>query len=381
MNKIIIFLLRVIATIVPARKKIIFQSFPDLTGNSKKMYDLCIQNKLYLQYELIWFVSEGQDISSLKERYAHTSFIEMKNTVTNKIKRNIEQLQAKYLLFDNGFLLKLNKRTTSFYLQHGTPLKDVKDIYQEDFQCDYVISATDYTDHLYLTHIDNNNKKALGFPRNDDLFSADQSQKDYVASIFEGFDQQSKLVVWLPTLRHDVSGRNDLVDEQDSFSVVNIDFIEKLNAFLKDNNTFILIKPHPIQDLTKFNDVNTSNIKVILDTDLFQQQLELHHLLGCSDALITDYSSIYFDYLLLNKPVAFTHGDKGNYKLGFLYDNLDELLAGAIINTNEQFFQFLISIVDDVDDYAEQRAKVNKLFNTYQDGKATERVYNFILSK
>src|SRR5699024_2389007 len=95
--------------------------------------------------------------------------------------------------------------------------------------------------------------------------------------------------------------------------------VSELNNILFEEKILLIIKPHPEQNLKYFDDIFTEHIKVINNDDLLYNNVDLYALLSESDALLTDYSSVYIDYLLLNKPIGFTIDDINNYEknLGF----------------------------------------------------------------
>ena len=103
---------------------------------------------------------------------------------------------------------------------------------------------------------------------------------------------------------------------------------------------------------------------------------DLYRLISQCDAMITDYSSVFYDFMLLDRPLAFTVDDYDVYKngRGFAVDNPDYLTAGYKIHNKEELKEFIEDLIKNNDLYKEQRNEVNKLVNTYNDGKQCERV-------
>ena len=102
-----------------------------------------------------------------------------------------------------------------------------------------------------------------------------------------------------------------------------------------------------------------------------ESQCDLYALLGQADGLITDYSSVYFDYLLLNRPIGFTVDDMEEYmkNRGFVVDDPRPLMPGQFLNTPEDFCGFLSDLLEGRDPYGEERLRVKELTNKYDDGK------------
>ena len=109
-----------------------------------------------------------------------------------------------------------------------------------------------------------------------------------------------------------------------------------VNNHLKEKKVIIIIKPHPSQDMSCFNVDDLSNIKVITSPEMAQKNVQLYDILGETDGMLSDYSSVYFDYLLTDKPIGLTCDDIVVYrnKTGFSFDNYkDTTFEGNIKGT------------------------------------------------
>jgi CDP-glycerol glycerophosphotransferase (TagB/SpsB family) len=111
--------------------------------------------------------------------------------------------------------------------------------------------------------------------------------------------------------------------------------------------------------------------------------LQTNEVLSRADAMITDYSGIYYDYLLLDRPVALTLDDFEQYKneKGFCYDNPLELLCGYRVNTLDELLLFFDDVKNNVDRYYKDRISVKAKVNKYLDGQSSKRVVDFIIEK
>ena len=92
---------------------------------------------------------------------------------------------------------------------------------------------------------------------------------------------------------------------------------------------------------------------------------------------------IYFDYLLLDKPVIFNFYDFKKYEQyrGFSFDPIDSILAGDIIYDEISFYQALGNVINHNDNWKDKRAFVKKLVHKYQDTDSSERIYNYLFNK
>lgn len=93
------------------------------------------------------------------------------------------------------------------------------------------------------------------------------------------------------------------------------------------------------------------------------------------DVLITDYSSVYFDYQLLDRPIGFAIDDVEEYRRnrGFVFDNILDYMPGEKIYSFDELKTFFDHLHKGQDDYSEKRKKVNDLVNHWQDAGNCER--------
>ena len=108
-----------------------------------------------------------------------------------------------------------------------------------------------------------------------------------------------------------------------------------------------------------------------------------YEFIGSCDALITDYSSVYFDYLLSNKPVAAVWEDIEEYRKnpGFAIDVDYYMKAAHKIYDLSDFKDFICQIETNEDRYKDERLEISKLVNYSNDGNNVKRVVDFIVEK
>ena len=153
-----------------------------------------------------------------------------------------------------------------------------------------------------------------------------------------------------------------------------IDFNSLKKKFSKDY--VILFKPHYFIankiDLTKYKGFvyNVANYDEINDIYLV------------SDLLITDYSSVFFDYANLKRPIIFYMYDYDDYKnnLRDFYISLDEL-PGPITKTQKELENYISNINKYSLEYKDKYKKFNDKYNYLDDGNASERVISSIFKK
>ena len=136
---------------------------------------------------------------------------------------------------------------------------------------------------------------------------------------------------------------------------------------------------HPAQDISSLNiSDNLSNIIFLTSQRAEELELHVYELMTETDALLSDYSSVSFDYMLLDKPIGFTIDDIESYKIGFSVENPLYYMAGNKIYTYEELVDFIVSVKKNEDNYKEERHKINDFCNFYKDANSCERVVELL---
>ena len=151
-----------------------------------------------------------------------------------------------------------------------------------------------------------------------------------------------------------------------------------LNNLLKKNDTTFLIKLHRF-DYSLAIKENFSNIKVL------NNESDIYPLFPKVDLLITDYSSIFFDFLLTDKPVLFYPYDKDDYltKDRSMYDEYNSVTPGHKAYNFKDLYGKLELFFKDPNTLKESDLDYNvikKMYNKYNDSDASKRSYQFIAS-
>lgn len=351
-------------------KYIIFESAPDLSDNTKAVFDEMIRRGIHKKYRFVWLVS---DRNKINESYPNTVFVDYENDSLRFLYYN---LRAKCLIFCNSFIKKANENTLSFYLTHATQIKDSSSYYHAPQDIDYCFVTAKAFEGLMAKVYGVSEYKivSLGFPRNDILFTSKFDAKKLWNNRY------NKIVVWYPTFRQSKGGR--VVEGCDSLPIIHDENSAKIiNQYLVEKNILIVLKPHFAQDISYLKKLQLSNIEFIDESYFERNNLTSYEFISGCDALLTDYSSIYFDYLACNKPIGVVWEDIENYKKnrGFCMD-INYYLKGAekIYNLGD-FLHFLEHLSNNVDVLAEERWEICSLAHDFTDGKNTDRVVDYII--
>jgi CDP-glycerol glycerophosphotransferase (TagB/SpsB family) len=212
--------------------------------------------------------------------------------------------------------------------------------------------------------------RVTGYPRTDAFFKADRRDAPLTDAL-RGFKNDHLLGIYLPTYRQE--GRGSLVSLIDGLSAI--------DAALAELRVVLLVKPH-FADRASVGSLgfHLTNVRFITDEDINQ---DLYAVLPETDFLITDYSSVYFDYLLLDRPMIFAPFDIERYTDVDrpLYYDYNAVTPGPKARNWQEVFAFIQDIVNKREAYAADRERVNRLFNEYRDGDSSTRVYEAIIKE
>ena len=132
------------------------------------------------------------------------------------------------------------------------------------------------------------------------------------------------------------------------------------------------MKAHMFEQIIEFK--NYSNIKKA------SKNTDIQELLCITDILITDYSSVYCDFLLLDKPILlFTYDFEEFMKKGrgFYYD-FKQIAPGPLLFTGKELIKAIKNVNNIEKDFEERRLKTKRLYHKNIDGNSTERLLKFL---
>ena len=367
-------------------KTIFFEVYDgrNYTCSPKAIYEKMLTMKEFKDFKFVWAFNDPSKHDVMKDKR-----LVIVKTNTKDYYKYISS--SKYWIVNSIMDECITKKKGQVYVQcwHGTPLKRLRyDIEvngavlntieeirkrndRDAVKFDYFISPSKYCTEKFTSAF---NLVALGkkdiiieegYPRNDSLFNRNKKEVDKIKDKL-GIPKDKKVICYLPTFR----------DNQHTSGVgytynLVIDFDSLKKRFGKDY--VILFKPHYFIankiDLSKYKNFvyNVANYDEINDIYL------------ASDLLITDYSSVFFDYANLNRPVMFYMYDFDDYKnnLRDFYISLDEL-PGPIAKTQKELEDYIVNIDKSISKYKKTYDKFNDKYNYLDDGNASERVIRVI---
>jgi len=336
-------------------KKIVIGSHTPFNDNSKYFFLL---SKGYLSaYEIIWITkSRAVEIEINKLGLS----VYRKNT----LKGLYHTLTAKIYIYSfhlNDINFWTSGGSRKFNLWHGIPLKDIAfaiksgpsaKLYNEKsilsriirphvfVRPDFMLTTSTTLSQYFAKAFRIKTEQCLeyGMPRCDILSWTKNQVKEFI-STYES-DQMIKLIthlanydkvfIYMPTWREKIDFLNDA-----GFNFT------KLNELMKNENKLFIVKLHPFSKLKniKLNEIDAFSNLMVLDTNM-----DIYPILPFTDCLISDYSSIYYDYLLCeNKEIYLYPYDYDNYVLESrdLAFNYEKSMPGLRIENFEHLLNVL----------------------------------------
>lgn len=121
-----------------------------------------------------------------------------------------------------------------------------------------------------------------------------------------------------------------------------------------------MIKKHPFQLGWSENEEGFTNIRYVTEKLLEEKEVFLYSLVGVCDGLLTDYSSIAVDFILLNRPIGFVLTDYELYEKarGFVFEKPLDYMPGEKIYNFTELQGFFEHVGDGKDLFAEERQRL-----------------------
>ncbi|MCI9617353.1 MAG: bifunctional glycosyltransferase family 2 protein/CDP-glycerol:glycerophosphate glycerophosphotransferase [Eubacterium sp.] len=359
---------------------VIFESFMgrNYSGQPKYIYEY-MQKHYGDKYTYIWSV----DKRGLKIPGKH------KTVKRSGLRYFYYMNRSKYWILNMKQPLSVPKREETILLEtwHGTPLKrlafDLNDVvggvsnykdkfYRQKEAWDYLLSDNPFSTEKFQSCFMYPKEKILeyGYPANDPLYAPDREERAKKIKEKLGIPLDKKVIMYAPTWRDD----NYYEIGQFKFDL-DLD-VNRLEKEFGDEYV-ILLRLHYLVvealDMSKYGDFAVNGSAYDDVTDLYL----------ITDILITDYSSVFFDFANLKRPVLYYTYDLERYRdvLHGFYLSMEDDLPGPMLLTNDDVVDAIKNIDKIEEQYKDRYEEFYNRFCCVDDGHASERVVKKIFGE
>lgn len=326
---------------LPKKNLFFFESFHgrQYSDNPRAIYEYLREN--YPEIQCVWSVKKGFEQPLIDEK---VPFVRRMG-----IKWLFLMPRAKYWVFNTRMPAWMKKTIGTIYVQtwHGTPLKrlglDIERVnmpetdtnkYRKNFadeskRWDYLLSSNRYSTDIFRRAFDYKGEiLEIGYPRNDvlqDIRKRNRNRKEILSSL--NLSEKNRIILYAPTWRDNQFHHKGSYKYENHFP-----FSEILE---RDSEVIILLRTHYlVVDAISVNQYKGR----VLDCSKYPDIRDLYLI---SDLLITDYSSVLFDYAYTKRPQLYYMYDKEEYDRnirGFYFDPQEEL-PGLIVTKQAEVIE------------------------------------------
>jgi CDP-glycerol glycerophosphotransferase (TagB/SpsB family) len=333
--------------------------------NTKYFYLYVSQEKK--EVRPIWLAKDERTASVLRENGFEAYY-------ENSLKGIWYALRSGYTVIDaflqrNNF--RLSGRSKIIQLLHGKGMKKKGYSEKQLRKQDMIFHTSNFTMSIILESFKAGAQNFITGYSRDDIFIRDIKGSEIGVDIntknrlekIRSEKPGAHLFWYTPTFRRG----------QKTFNIEKVLNPNDLSKWLVENNAYLFVSLHP-----KYREQSRSfdydNIVTIEDSDTYP-------LMSKFDTLISDYSSIFTDFILLDKPIIFYPYDKAEYeKNEGLVTDYDSITPGQKAYNPTQLISAMADIVNGKDAFQDERTKIKNLYHLYHDGKASERIFETITS-
>ena len=344
-----------------------------IDGNVFYILKYISQNEKYNEYK-IYLSAIGRHLNKFRQFLDNHNMLNVNLVILASDEYMRLLASAKYLINDTSFGSYFIKKEGQIYLNtwHGTPLKtlgksDKSNFYnlgniQKNFVIsDYLLYPNEYTmqrmmEDYMLENISSGEYILGGYPRNEIFFDESVS-----VSLREKLDLKNyKIYVYMPTYRGDFYNKEDIRG-----SVYLSYYLYELDKMLNDLE-ILYVNLHPLAQKT----VNFKNFKHIQQ---FPSEYETYEFLNIADVLISDYSSVIFDFACTSrKIVLFTYDEEEYSQERGLYIKIEELPFPKVNNIRD-----LLNELRTPKKYSDEAFR--ELFCKYDNSHASQQLCDFVI--
>lgn len=346
---------------------IILKSMPDYSDNARALCEYMVRNGYTNKYKIYFIVS---NLDYCRNRIEGVTFISSKSNLGCFHFSYLRLIfTAKYLLSTHDLIINKRLAKKGQYivrLWHGCGYKARMQPERKKakrFDAALVPGPLFVKIKAKFWNVDEKFILPIGYPRYDWIKTKDNDAQKLIDSF--RMNEKTKVVMWMPTFRkykYKQSKFNYIKITQFPIAY-NIDSWKELDSCCASKNIVILVKLHPYQEDYPIPFDSFTNIKEIKNELFEKMNIPMYKFIGITDALISDYSSIAIDYLIVDKPIAFTldYYEEEKKTRKFVFDDIREYMPGHHLYNITDMENFIDDISKGNDPYKDKRRQMSDM--------------------
>ena len=379
------FLIKMYSDLPIDEHSIVLESEGDCCDNAYALYDYMKQNGYVGKYKITWLVEHPENFRDEKSvKYVKKSIDY--NFAINTIKA---LSTCKWYIYDHCNVMsdyEKKQGQTFVYLSHGCGYKASKgsSLTKCKSRYDYTMSTGPMSAEKLSRYWGMPLEYSIitGYPRLDYLFQKNDDVDKKVDDKWN-FNLYKKIFFWMPTFRQSSSKylSEDYIQNETGLPIFETnESLKEFDEFLASINSLVVFKIHHLQAELPVFSIKFQNIIIIKDEDLQAMDIQLYQIIHRADTMISDYSSISIDYLIVNRPIIYTLDDYEQYdkSRGFDPPNAIDFMPGHHVYNSQELKNSIKEIVQGIDRFSNERKKIINLYHKYQDGDSSLRILNFL---
>jgi CDP-glycerol glycerophosphotransferase (TagB/SpsB family) len=360
-----------------ARRQVVLTSFHGrgFRGTPRKLFERMVADQ---RLAPVWLSTEPEIVARLQRDFGPRSA-----ALCHSPTGVLALARARVIVLSHGITdlpwLHLHAKATVLQAFHGLPTKRGEyladrlslaerfTLWRRFHRIDRFLSSSEFVSRLYGARFGLRPEAfvELGYPAYDELFDPRPTLSDKLATLWAGLPEHQHLVLYAPTFRKKATTR--FFPFEDFSPAVLVDFLET-------TGTVVLLRPHPNDRLAVEPLLGLSPRLVLVDDRTVEDATAL---LPFVHSVVTDYSAIYLEGLLLDLPCVFLPYDRGQYERGLAFD-YDLMTPGPKVASFADFVAALRESWETPDHYRIERGFVRRLFFASADGGSTLRMVDWL---
>ncbi len=318
--------------IVPARpRRVLYASMPDYADSAHPVFLHLLDTRRDLEH--VWLLRDEDVAERIRSDFAASGGAARGHRLVLRpwtMRSYLSFLRCRYVFHTHGVygFSPPRRGRVQVCLWHGMPVKAIRRLHRGDHgyypvHGTFHLATSSFFRYVIAGVFDAHPDDVLvcGLPRNDVLKGKVAPRHDRAAIADQlGLDASKRWVLWMPTHRSE-PGAAGTAAKRTFLEAVDPELVAALDGSAADEGAEVIVKLHPFDLLNDQQvDLGRDHLRLLTAPQWAATGIQLYDLVAASDALITDVSSIFIDYLHTGNPIGVLGFDAATYTRETLFD-------------------------------------------------------------